>query len=520
MPKRKKDILAAIGSVESGGNYSPVQSDINPSMTGKYQFDWEQWGKRISDFTGVKSRQEFLDSPEAQEKFMQHYTTNIIDKDAKKLLIHAKKYNPNATMDEALAMVHHTGLTKSLKGNPYLVKDGAGISNNTYLKKSIGSTTIQRSNSVPVNYSGTALPNTVSTPNFAQYPDRSGGVPNPLMAGFKFTQNTQPVQKQSLKPIDSPVFMMDENQLPGGNGSPITEKRFMSPLQPMTETSNIPGTSIPFTKTLPNTQSIEQPMQGYVTPETLIPNGIPVSKSPWLTLEDAVKQTPVYTTGGTAPQPATPKMDMGKMSNAVGQLLPFASNIYNAFQKPGQVPRPIMDNPIALQRVSMANDRNEVERGVRGNNLSFDQTLDAQTAAANKQFTLAQRFNQLSKVNQEERNQNMEIGNRETVMNHNIQSGNNAKMDQFWKDRLDRENVQKSQQSANVANAGDKAMAMYNNKQLKELDNRKIQMQLALDDTGAMERFKKNNPDLFKYGLGGKLYSAGQFKRQTFKRIN
>lgn len=406
-------------------------------------------------------------------------------------------------------------LTGSFNPDPNW-KGGNNMSWQSYSSKIAGTKPSAKSNTpTVVNYSGTSLPSTISTPNFAQYPDRSGGVPISMMSGFNYNA---PIKSQSLQPIGkAPVFMMDENQLPG-KGSPVKTKvpSYAIPLQENTTT--IPGTGIPFTKYSAGTIDVEVPQQGYVTPNEIQPGGIEVGKSPWLTLENATKQYQTSPVSLSTETPTTKKKV--NRSNTLGQLLPFASNLYNAFQKPGQVPRPTMDNPIALQRVNMANDRYEIERGVRGNNLSFDQTLDAQTAAANKQFTLAQRFNQLSKVNQEERNQNIEIANKETLMNHHIQSGNNAKMDQFWKDRLDRENVQKSQQSANVANAGDKAMSMYNNSQLQKLEDKRIQMQLALDDTGAMERFKKKNPDLFTYGLGGKLYSAGQFKRQTFKRIN
>lgn len=62
----------ALADVESyGGDYTAT----NPksSAAGKYQFLWNTWGKEIERVTGVSTKQEFLDSPQAQEKFFKYY---------------------------------------------------------------------------------------------------------------------------------------------------------------------------------------------------------------------------------------------------------------------------------------------------------------------------------------------------------------------------------------------------------------------------------------------------------------
>lgn len=56
---------------ESGGNYKAVNP--NSSATGKYQFLWNTWGNKIADFTGVQSKQEFLNNPQAQDSFYNDY---------------------------------------------------------------------------------------------------------------------------------------------------------------------------------------------------------------------------------------------------------------------------------------------------------------------------------------------------------------------------------------------------------------------------------------------------------------
>lgn len=64
-----KDELADVESRGSGG-YSAVNADTG--AMGKYQFVPRWHMSKIKDVTGVKNQQEFIDSPEAQEKYMDH----------------------------------------------------------------------------------------------------------------------------------------------------------------------------------------------------------------------------------------------------------------------------------------------------------------------------------------------------------------------------------------------------------------------------------------------------------------
>ena len=56
---------------ESGGNYKATNP--NSSATGKYQFLWNTWGNKIADFTGVQSKEEFLNNSQAQDSFYNDY---------------------------------------------------------------------------------------------------------------------------------------------------------------------------------------------------------------------------------------------------------------------------------------------------------------------------------------------------------------------------------------------------------------------------------------------------------------
>lgn len=56
---------------ESGGNYKAINP--NSSATGKYQFLWNTWGDKIKKYTGVKSREDFINNPNAQDSFFKEY---------------------------------------------------------------------------------------------------------------------------------------------------------------------------------------------------------------------------------------------------------------------------------------------------------------------------------------------------------------------------------------------------------------------------------------------------------------
>lgn len=61
---------------ESDGNYQATNP--NSSAVGAYQFLWNTHGKDIRKVTGVKSRQEFLNSKEAQDQYFNWHTDKII----------------------------------------------------------------------------------------------------------------------------------------------------------------------------------------------------------------------------------------------------------------------------------------------------------------------------------------------------------------------------------------------------------------------------------------------------------
>jgi len=94
------DALADIES--SGGDYTATNP--NSSAAGKYQFLWNTWGKEIERVTGVSTKQEFLDSPQAQEKFFKYYVNTEIKPQVATLKRDSSK------SDAALAaLIHYQG---------------------------------------------------------------------------------------------------------------------------------------------------------------------------------------------------------------------------------------------------------------------------------------------------------------------------------------------------------------------------------------------------------------------------
>lgn len=89
---------------ESSNNYKP-KDNPNSSATGKYQHLWDIHSIKIGEVTGVKTREEYLNNPAAQEKYQEHlvkqYQANI-----PKL---RERYNlsEDVVADETIMMMQH-----------------------------------------------------------------------------------------------------------------------------------------------------------------------------------------------------------------------------------------------------------------------------------------------------------------------------------------------------------------------------------------------------------------------------
>lgn len=208
-----------------------------------------------------------------------------------------------------------------------------------------------------------------------------------------------------------------------------------------------------------------------------------------------------------------PRMDMtGTMSSTA----PYISNVYNAFQKPAPVPQPVYNKPISLQRIEMNNDRYEANKDYRADILNADRTLDGNTSVGVKQFAKAQKFSNMSKINQQERNENLAISNKEIGINAGIQQGNNEMLYNYRTLGAERQNAIRTQQSANLANAADKFVAQQGVRNQYALEDRKLDILENTDEYGTNKRLMKKLLQPEEKKMGGSLgkYSAGSFMKK------
>ncbi|RUP37534.1 MAG: hypothetical protein EKK63_14635 [Acinetobacter sp.] len=204
--------------------------------------------------------------------------------------------------------------------------------------------------------------------------------------------------------------------------------------------------------------------------------------------------------------------NLQKLSQISSDLVPYLSNLYNASLKPGAVPRPVFNSPLKLERVSMDADITAVNNDYRASVGNADQTLDGNTAVPVKMFAKGMKFNQLSQVNQTERNQNTQISNQETILNNQIKQGNNLALYNTRLLETERTNAIQAAKSANLANASDKFMMQQNTKAQVDLENDKMELLLDADQYGTWKRFQEKKRSK-EYKFGGPITSGKVFKK-------
>lgn len=101
---------------ESGGDYKAMSK--TSTATGKYQFLWGKkpglgWQDEIKKVTGVKSREEFKNNPQAQEKFYNHYLDTVIKPAVGSLAKLGSRFGLTAT--EVGRVVHFQGVEGARK---------------------------------------------------------------------------------------------------------------------------------------------------------------------------------------------------------------------------------------------------------------------------------------------------------------------------------------------------------------------------------------------------------------------
>lgn len=80
-----KDGIAGIESLGTRNPYEAHNKHTSEGTWGKYQFVWSLWKNKIAKQTGIKTPQEWIKNPAAQEKFMDWYTQTELMPTAVKL---------------------------------------------------------------------------------------------------------------------------------------------------------------------------------------------------------------------------------------------------------------------------------------------------------------------------------------------------------------------------------------------------------------------------------------------------
>jgi len=124
-PNISTDAISDLVRKESGGNYKAINP--NSSATGKYQFLWNTWGDKIKKYTGVKSRNDFINNPNAQDRFFNDY---YLPNEIIPAIARVRKSTNTTVDDGALTKLIHfrgeSGAKQYLKGQLSDTPEGSG----------------------------------------------------------------------------------------------------------------------------------------------------------------------------------------------------------------------------------------------------------------------------------------------------------------------------------------------------------------------------------------------------------
>lgn len=172
----------------------------------------------------------------------------------------------------------------------------------------------------------------------------------------------------------------------------------------------------------------------------------------------------------------------------IGEFLPYATNLVNAFRKVPQPMAPSYIDPVRTGRVSMAGTRNQINEATHVADLGTE-GLDAQTGAAIRVGNLGQRIRGLSMVNQEEANTNTQYANQANQINAGINAQNVGIHNAYQDDVVQARIAGQREQSENFANFSDKVTANIARKDQIKLEGDKAKVLSRMYDRGLYSRY-------------------------------
>jgi hypothetical protein len=135
--KSDDNLKNLISQKESGGNYKALpwnktRTKLASSAVGKYQFLWKAHKNSIEKVTGVKTKEEFRNNPNAQEEFFDYWDKTTLTPFANKIKSQLKT---NVPINKIKAAIHFSGpggaMDYFLKGK--LTKDNFGSTTSSYI---------------------------------------------------------------------------------------------------------------------------------------------------------------------------------------------------------------------------------------------------------------------------------------------------------------------------------------------------------------------------------------------------
>lgn len=206
---------------------------------------------------------------------------------------------------------------------------------------------------------------------------------------------------------------------------------------------------------------------------------------------------------------------LGKYANAVK---PFISNIVNSVSKPPMPSVPSLQSSISMPRINMDNQRNVVERATRSTDLIANNTLNENTAAAVRNANLATKLQGLNDVNTAETNANTQQASQVAAMNAEIEGRNINTMNNYRDSLTGRGIAIQREQSANLANASDKSIAIDNEKAKRDLELKKFGvLKDVWSQSGVMNRLMKRLEEQGVLKAGELDYDKGRLGGRILK---
>lgn len=133
------DLRTMLANRESKGSGGYQAQSKNSSAVGKYQFLWDTHGPTIQKVTGVKNKGEFLNNPDAQERYFDYYLENDLNKSFNRFAHDLKRDFPGVSDDKIKAMIHFAGsgnIEKAIRDKSYdKPLDANGASIKSYIGK-------------------------------------------------------------------------------------------------------------------------------------------------------------------------------------------------------------------------------------------------------------------------------------------------------------------------------------------------------------------------------------------------